>query len=60
MYNTGYQHWVRVHEGAGDAHLAHRHVDEVEGATVDRARCDDVIAFVAYVEQCEEIRRLSA
>ena len=50
---------VRAYERAFDAHFAHGHVDEVERAAVDRGGCDDVVAVVADVEQCEEVRRLA-
>ena len=50
---------VGAHERAFDAHLAHRHVDEVERAAVDRGRGHDMVARVADVEQGEEVRRLA-
>ena len=50
---------VGADEGAFDAHLAHGHVDEVEGAAVDGGGGDDVVAVVADVEQREEVRRLA-
>ena len=49
----------RAYERAFDAHFAHGHVDEVERTAVDCGGCDDVVAVVADVEQCEEVRRLA-
>ena len=50
---------VRTDEGAFDAHLAHGHVDEVERSSVDGGGGDDMVAVVADVEQCEEVRGLT-
>ena len=50
---------VRGDEGAGNAHLLHGHVQEIEGAAVDRAGCHDVGARLAEVEEREEVCCLS-
>ena len=48
----------RVHEGAFDAQLLHRHAEEVERAAVDGVAGDEVVARLADVEHGVEVGRL--
>ena len=47
-----------IHKGHLDAHTLERHRKEVEGAAVDAARADDVLAAAGQIEHGQHIGRL--
>ncbi len=51
---------IRAHEGHVYAHPFHGDGDQVEGAAIDGAGGDDVVAAAAYIEKRIEISGLSA
>ena len=50
---------VLIKENALDAHLLHRHTEQIVGAAVDRRRSKEAVAALADVEHCVEIRSLA-
>ena len=51
---------VWVDERTRDAHLLHRHAEEVECAAVNRTRSDKMVASFTEVEDCIKIGSLTA
>ena len=51
---------VRIYEGALDAEFLQGYTEEIEGATVNLVRGDDVVACLADVEHSVEVGSLTA